>query len=705
MPASRLKKLFSRILLVVIACLIPMLFGLLSPGTVSYGFSVKRNYLPLLLRDWPPPSPTIAPGRLLISEVLYDPVGAEPDGEWVEIYNAGGMDLDLSGYKIGDEETAGGQEGMFRFPMGSAISPGQSFIIASQSIAFQAVYGQAADFEFRESDPSVPTLTKYTPWASGNVEFVNTGDEVFLLDGLDRVIDAVSWGNSNLAFDPPVHKVAEGHSLERRPAYKDTDRAEDWVDQAQPGPWAVNIETPTPTISPTFPPTETSLPSSTPSPTITGTGTQFPQSQGTGTPTPTGTSTYTPSPPPYLLISEVSYHPPGIEPDEEWIEIYNAGAGSADLSLYRLGDEETQGGSEGMLWFPPGSILDPGKVAVIANKAAAFRNLFGFNPDFEMTLSDASVPLMEPDRSWANGSLNLSNSGDEVLLLGPGGEVIDALSWGSSIWAFYPSIAGVTTGHTLERWPANHDSDSAADWLDQSSSSPGSVATSVPTPTDTVVPTSSSTPTATGTLTSTTPSLLLSEVYCCGSSGGWIEIYNAGEAEESLSGYRIGDEETPGGSEGMFQFPDGALISAGQAVVIANQADVFSTTYGFEPDYEIVNKSEAVPDMLPDLNWGTGIFFLKGSDDEVLLMDPSYSLLDAVSWGSSTWAFSPSAPAIATGTSLERRPANRDTDSAADWFVQTSPAPGQVDLSSGTPPWLGWIFNWRELFRPGQSGS
>ncbi len=45
---------------------------------------------------------------LVVSEVLYDATGTEPDGEWIEIYNLGGLTIDLTHYKVGDEETFGG---------------------------------------------------------------------------------------------------------------------------------------------------------------------------------------------------------------------------------------------------------------------------------------------------------------------------------------------------------------------------------------------------------------------------------------------------------------------------------------------------------------------------------------------------------------------------------------------------------------------
>ena len=46
--------------------------------------------------------------QILISEVLADATGNEPDGEWVEIYNTTRLAMDLSTWKIGDEPYFGG---------------------------------------------------------------------------------------------------------------------------------------------------------------------------------------------------------------------------------------------------------------------------------------------------------------------------------------------------------------------------------------------------------------------------------------------------------------------------------------------------------------------------------------------------------------------------------------------------------------------
>ena len=69
----------------------------------------------------------------------------------------------------------------------------------------------------------------------------NPGDEVLVLDGTDSFVDAVSWGDSNWAFDPDCPVVAEGHSIARDPADVDTDTAADWIDQAVPNPGQVDV--------------------------------------------------------------------------------------------------------------------------------------------------------------------------------------------------------------------------------------------------------------------------------------------------------------------------------------------------------------------------------------------------------------------------------------------------------------------------------
>jgi hypothetical protein len=624
------------------------------------------SFFPILLRAWPPPTPTPKPGSVLITEVLYDSAGIEPDQEWVEIYNPGDLPFPLTKVWLGDEETLAGSEGMFRFPDGTLLNGGQIMIIANRASAFMQVYGRAPDFEFASSDAGVPDLIKDKQWALGNIELTNGADEVLLRDGSGAVIDGVSWGVNSL-LDPPASRVASGHSLERRPAFIDTDLAIDWKDQPSPNPWEVDTTAPTPT--PTARPTSTPYIPTTPTASL--------------TPLPFGNEC--------LLISEVLYFPLDANPEGEWFEVYNAGSGPADLYDYKIGDEETRGQGEGMMRFPPGSVLMGGEIIVIANQAARFYSNYGFYPDFELVNTDATVPDLTSYGDWSSGSINLSQTEDELLLLNQDDELQDSLSWGASSWDHAPNVPEVVQGHSLARIPADVDTNQPSDWHDQAQPAPRQVDLILPspTPTPTITPTPTPTetpsPTPTHTPEPTLPGpgrLLISEVMI-ESAGNrsdyeWIELANVGAQALDLTGYQVGDEETDGQVEGMLNFPSGASLEPGAVIVIAKQAVVFSTTYGTAPDFEIVESDPNIPNLTPNAGWGLGEFNLDLYGDEVLILGPALEWVDLVSWGDSPLAFDPVIPGPPNGYSLERCPADQDTDLAADWQNQPAPNPGII---------------------------
>ena len=403
-----------------------------------------------------PPEPVV----LHVSEVLYDPDGAEPDEEWIEIYNPGTEQVNLTGCKVGDEEAAGDGEGMLQFPDGASLASGEVIVIANRADAYSNVYGSDPDYEMNDTDPQVPDMTKYSSWSNGSVALSNSGDDVLILAADDSLVDAVSWAGSTWAFDPPAGDVSEGHSLERVPADQDTDSAADWIDQPVPQPGFVALTTATETPTPTS------------SATITATGTEV----GTETATPTPTTTIEPTPETgRLLVSEVLYDPLGSEPANEWIELHNAGGSVLSLTDLKLGDEETTGQGEGMYRFPEGMSLEPDEVILIANQSVEFEAVYGFKPDLEFIESDAETPNMEKYTEWASGNVGLSNTGDEVIILAADDSVVDAVSWGSSTWAFDPAAPDVVQGHSLARFPAGLDTDSAADWIELELPTPGVV--------------------------------------------------------------------------------------------------------------------------------------------------------------------------------------------------------------------------------------
>lgn len=406
----------------------------------------------------------------------------------------------------------------------------------------------------------------------------------------------------------------------------------------------------------------------------------------------------TPTPRPgALLISEVLADPAIDEPEGEWIEIYNPGDLGIALDGYMIGDAIYPGANEGMYRFPLGEMLEAGQVRVIANLGIIFEAAYGYPPDYELNESHPWVANMLPVTDYAAGATTLENSGDDIVALTLDQLPVDAVSWGSAIFAFYPAVERPPQGASLARRPPGQDSDTALDWVVQMTPDPGFVQYPTPTPSNTPLVTATETRTATVAPTHTaTPlplppaSILISEVLydpvgAVDTDREWIELFNPGLADLPLSLVRIGDEESQGGGEGMLRFPAQTMLDSGVSVVIAGAGDVFHNEYGFYPDFEIQDSPADVPLMGRDTDWASGTVNLRDDGDELILMNADGLWIDAVSWGDSTIAFSPSVPAVTQGSSIERYPADSDTDSAADWRELAHPAPGVVNLTTPTP--------------------
>lgn len=181
----------------------------------------------------------------------------------------------------------------------------------------------------------------------------------------------------------------------------------------------------------------------------------------------------------HLLISEVLVNPSGAnEEGREWVEIYNPTARPVSLDGHKIGDAALQGSAgEGMYAFPQGAVIAPGSAVVVAQNAAAFFTDWGRNPDFELSNYNAAVPDMLVYGAWAGGTMNLSNAGDEVVLLRHNDTIVDAVTWLSgNVAGTVPYNAALLPGHTLQRWPPSADSDRCAiDFRDQPLPSPGQV--------------------------------------------------------------------------------------------------------------------------------------------------------------------------------------------------------------------------------------
>ena len=196
---------------------------------------------------------------------------------------------------------------------------------------------------------------------------------------------------------------------------------------------------------------------------------------------------------PTLLISEVEYDSiqSGTDSVYEWLELYNNTSSPMELTDWTISDNRSTDVISPTVTIPVGGCM------VIAASEDFYTNYPDFTGDI-VFIADGRI---------GNG---LGNTGDRLILKDSEGTVIDQMSYGTDTTAFDPACPDVAEGHSLERSPANVDTDTAEDWIDQESPNPGSV--TVPTPTPTATSTPTATPTATPT-TTPTPTVTIFRVY------------------------------------------------------------------------------------------------------------------------------------------------------------------------------------------------
>lgn len=162
----------------------------------------------------------------------------------------------------------------------------------------------------------------------------------------------------------------------------------------------------------------------------------------------------------HLVINEVMFDPPntnacGSENDAEWVEIYNPTSGDVNLDTWSVGDTLFTDDL-------PNVNLPAGGFAVVSDCT-----LSNFNTIWPLPGGTIYI-----DISSAIGN-GLNNGGEHVRLLN-GVTLIDGVSYGSNIGAFSPSVPAPVANHSIERDPDGFDTDTAADFVDRTTPTPGS---------------------------------------------------------------------------------------------------------------------------------------------------------------------------------------------------------------------------------------
>ena len=350
----------------------------------------------------------------------------------------------------------------------------------------------------------------------------------------------------------------------------------------------------------------------------------------TATPTPTATllleatPTLTPLavapenlPPPRLLITEFLADPKAVKDEAgEWLELYNADTVAVNLNGWTLADLDSD-----RHIIAQDLLIQPGQYLVLARNGDAATN--------------GGVTA-----AYVYQSIALANSSDELILLAPDGAETDRVVWGDSAMIAVKAGASVqrTTLETSPLWENSQDPwpGSAGD-----KGSPGmAYQPPVVTPTTTPPPnaTPSATPSALWPLATAPSALQIDEVLYSGSDDEFIVLQNSGVTPLDLTGWLIGDAETPDKGEGIYELSTGTVLAPGDLLILARNGLAFRTRWGRSAHAEFERKDDQTPDLVRRRDLASGELALNDNGDEVLLFNPTGAVADAIAFDKGGYA-------------------------------------------------------------------
>ena len=164
--------------------------------------------------------------KLFITEIRYD-ADDEPEGEFVEIYNAFDFDIYLENWKLTDSE-------------GNYILPEEAQIDADDILIF--AYDKAI---YLSEMTALGVTTPAADYNLGDIQLANTGDDLSLKDPSDATKDAVAWGSGSVAGVVAWSGSTTGadKTLQRDPANEDTNNCNTDFIIDTPNPGVVYVDT------------------------------------------------------------------------------------------------------------------------------------------------------------------------------------------------------------------------------------------------------------------------------------------------------------------------------------------------------------------------------------------------------------------------------------------------------------------------------
>ncbi len=145
-----------------------------------------------------------APAKLTISEINYNSSPEIDAHDWIEVKNYGTIDLDISGWKLGDEQ----ENHRFVFPTGTVLSPGEYLVVPENA------------HEFKEAYPTVTNL-------AGELGFnlSNSGEEIRILDYRDSLYLFINYNDQS---PWPAEADGSGYTCELQDPFSDINNGSNW---------------------------------------------------------------------------------------------------------------------------------------------------------------------------------------------------------------------------------------------------------------------------------------------------------------------------------------------------------------------------------------------------------------------------------------------------------------------------------------------
>lgn len=343
------------------------------------------------------PSFAATADHLVISQVQITGGPGKTTNDFVEIYNPTDLDIDLKGMRLVKRTKTGTADTSLKSWTAETIVKAHGFYLWANS-----------DFADIGATPDVTTSGSI---ANDNGVAIRNGP-----NDTGTIVDSVAWGEAANIFveDAVFASIPESNqSLERKPGGS-AGNGEDANNNSQDfflqsashprnsqSPIQPPIENPAPPPAP--PPSPSPEPSPEPSPTPSPPPLPSPEPtppppDPEPDPVPPPPPTPTPPPPPVfnLEFSEILPNPNGNDSGNEWVELYNPGPASFDLSGWYLDDYDAANppGSSAII-LGSGTIIESQKYSAILISAGKFSLNNARSDGVKLFDKDKAMKLMQ----------------------------------------------------------------------------------------------------------------------------------------------------------------------------------------------------------------------------------------------------------------------------------------------------------------------